>query len=228
MPESQYSRIRSSPAFHELTTRRSHLAWVLCAAVLIPYYCLILVAAFQPTLLHTPLAAGMVTTVGWPIGAAIIVGAWLLTGLYVRRANTDFETLNDKILQGVRAMTPAVLKMVLGALLIALPGGRPGGAGDRGCDREAAAQPDRHRHVLRLRAGTLGITYWAASRTKSAADFYTAGGGITGLPERPGDRRRLHVGRHPARPVQPGVRQGLSTASSTPSASSSAGRSSCS
>ncbi|WP_428737132.1 cation acetate symporter [Sulfurimonas sp.] len=30
-------------------------------------------------------------------------------------------------------------------------------------------------------SGTLGITYWAAKRTKSAKDFYTAGGGITGL-----------------------------------------------
>jgi cation/acetate symporter len=28
---------------------------------------------------------------------------------------------------------------------------------------------------------TLGITYWAANRTKSTADFYTAGGGITGF-----------------------------------------------
>jgi len=28
---------------------------------------------------------------------------------------------------------------------------------------------------------TLGITYWAAKKTKSAKDFYTAGGGITGL-----------------------------------------------
>lgn len=28
--------------------------------------------------------------------------------------------------------------------------------------------------------GTLGITYWASKRTKSASDFYTAGGGITG------------------------------------------------
>src|SRR5574343_648616 len=28
---------------------------------------------------------------------------------------------------------------------------------------------------------TLGITYWAAGRTKSASDFYTAGGGITGF-----------------------------------------------
>ena len=29
-------------------------------------------------------------------------------------------------------------------------------------------------------AGTLGITYWASKRTKTASDFYTAGGGITG------------------------------------------------
>jgi len=28
---------------------------------------------------------------------------------------------------------------------------------------------------------TMGITYWAAGRTKSTADFYTAGGGITGF-----------------------------------------------
>ncbi|MEA2073966.1 MAG: cation acetate symporter [Campylobacterota bacterium] len=28
---------------------------------------------------------------------------------------------------------------------------------------------------------TLGVTYWAAKRTKSAKDFYTAGGGITGF-----------------------------------------------
>ena len=30
-------------------------------------------------------------------------------------------------------------------------------------------------------AMTMGITYWAASRTKSTSDFYTAGGGITGF-----------------------------------------------
>ncbi|EXI79736.1 MAG: Acetate transporter ActP [Candidatus Accumulibacter appositus] len=28
---------------------------------------------------------------------------------------------------------------------------------------------------------TMGITYWAAGRTKTSSDFYTAGGGITGF-----------------------------------------------
>ncbi len=30
-------------------------------------------------------------------------------------------------------------------------------------------------------AATLGITYWASQKTKTASDFYTAGGGITGF-----------------------------------------------
>ena len=30
-------------------------------------------------------------------------------------------------------------------------------------------------------AGTMYITKWAAAKTKSAADFYTGGGGITGF-----------------------------------------------
>lgn len=34
---------------------------------------------------------------------------------------------------------------------------------------------------LAIVAVTLGITYWASTRTRTAADFYTAGGGITGL-----------------------------------------------
>jgi len=30
-------------------------------------------------------------------------------------------------------------------------------------------------------AGTMGITYWAAKKTRTASDFYTAGGGLTGF-----------------------------------------------
>ena len=43
-------------------------------------------------------------------------------------------------------------------------------------------------------AFTLGITAWAARRTKTRADFYAAGGGVSAS-ERPRHRRRLYVGR---------------------------------
>ena len=50
-----------------------------------------------------------------------------------------------------------------------------------GAVQKAADQLDRHHHVPAFVAGTLGITYWAASKTKTAKDFYSAGGGITGF-----------------------------------------------
>ena len=43
-------------------------------------------------------------------------------------------------------------------------------------------------------AMTMFVTYLAAKRVKTAADFYAAGGGVSGPAERLGDRRRLPVG----------------------------------
>jgi cation/acetate symporter len=59
-----------------------------------------------------------------------------------------------------------------------------------GCAHAAGAIEGGGRQALNLPAIimfflfvalTLGITYWAARRTRSAADFYAAGGGITGM-----------------------------------------------
>ncbi|NIN61086.1 MAG: sodium/solute symporter [Gammaproteobacteria bacterium] len=49
---------------------------------------------------------------------------------------------------------------------------------------EVAGQPLNITAILMFLAfviATLGITYWAAKRTKTTRDFYAAGGGITGL-----------------------------------------------
>ncbi len=39
---------------------------------------------------------------GWPVGAVLIVGSWLLTGIYIRRANGEFDALNEQILREAR------------------------------------------------------------------------------------------------------------------------------
>lgn len=50
---------------------------------------------------------------------------------------------------------------------------------------EQTQQQGRNFHAIAMFAifvcATLGITYWAANRTRTAADFYAAGGGITGV-----------------------------------------------
>lgn len=92
-------RIRGNPKFLQLVNSRSRLAWSLSAAVLGTYYVFMTVVAFFPQWLHAPLAEHRMMTLGMPVGAAIIVFSWLLTGWYVYRANTRFDALGAAILE---------------------------------------------------------------------------------------------------------------------------------
>jgi uncharacterized membrane protein (DUF485 family) len=65
--------------------------------MLVIYYGFILVIAFAPKVLGTPLSAGSVITVGIPVGLGVIVSAFVLTGIYVFRANSQFDRLTREI-----------------------------------------------------------------------------------------------------------------------------------
>ncbi len=70
---------------------------------------------------------------------------------------------------------------VLSAMALALVAGTALAAGDVGEVKKQAVNLPAIIMFLVFVAGTLGITYWAAQRTKTAKDFYAAGGGITGF-----------------------------------------------
>ena len=93
------TRIRQNPKFAELVSKRTRLAIRLSLTVLVPYYAFMMVTAFKPDLLAQPISEGSIITIGWPIGALMIVGAWLTTAIYVRRANGEFDQLNQEILK---------------------------------------------------------------------------------------------------------------------------------
>ena len=92
------ARIRQNPKFAELVSKRTRLAIVLSLFVLAPYYTFMMITAFNPALLAQPISEGSIITIGWPVGAAIIIGSWLTTAVYVRRANGEFDKLNKEIL----------------------------------------------------------------------------------------------------------------------------------
>ena len=62
------------------------------------YYGFIALIAFDKAFLAQPVGDG-VTTLGIPIGLAVIVFTILITVMYVRRANTEFDALNQQILK---------------------------------------------------------------------------------------------------------------------------------
>ena len=100
--EGSIGRIARQPKFQDLVRRRSRFAWGLAAMILAAYFSLMSVIAFRPAWVRVPISEGAVMTVGWPLAAGVIVVAWLLMGLYVRRANSEFEALKDEILAEAR------------------------------------------------------------------------------------------------------------------------------
>lgn len=94
-------RVRNDPQFHELVRRRSRLAWLLTALMVIIYFGFVLTIAYNKDFLAQPLAGG-VTTVGIPIGIGVILSAFALTGLYVARANTAFDDLTKEIIERLK------------------------------------------------------------------------------------------------------------------------------
>ena len=92
--------IKRDPEFHELVRKRTSFAWALSTTMAVIYFGFILLVAFAPKFLGTPLGSG-VTTIGIPLGLFVIVSAFVLTGLYVRRANSEFDALTQKIVARV-------------------------------------------------------------------------------------------------------------------------------
>jgi len=90
-------KIKANPDYQKLVSTRSGYAIKLTIAMLVVYFTFILTIAFNPSALAVPLSADTVTTIGIPIGVAIIVFAFILTGLYTKRANTEFDDLTNKI-----------------------------------------------------------------------------------------------------------------------------------
>ena len=92
-------KIQNNPKYQQLVHQRDSLAWTLSAIVCVIYFGFILMIAFTPGFLTTPIAADSVIPMGMPIGVGVIVASCLLTGIYVYRANNVFDPLIKEIMQ---------------------------------------------------------------------------------------------------------------------------------
>jgi uncharacterized membrane protein (DUF485 family) len=89
-------RIMSDPKYQELKARRSRFGWWLTLAMMVVYYGFILLVAFNKPFLATRLGDG-VTTIGIPLGFGVIVFTIVITGIYVRRANMEYDALAEAV-----------------------------------------------------------------------------------------------------------------------------------
>jgi uncharacterized membrane protein (DUF485 family) len=104
-PNSELSRahrdLLESPDFHRLLARRWRVSMVLTGLLFLMYYGYIILIAVNRPLVSRKI--GETTTIGIPLGVAVIVGAWVLTALYVVWANRYYDSeaarLRDRLRQ---------------------------------------------------------------------------------------------------------------------------------
>ena len=87
-----YAQIRNNPKFQALVAKRNSYSFIMTALMMIVYYGYILLIAFNKEWLATKVRAGSTMSIGIPMGLGVIVFTIIITAVYVRRANTEFDT----------------------------------------------------------------------------------------------------------------------------------------
>ena len=98
MQNDMVTKIVANPKYQQLVSARSSFGWILTAIMMVVYYGYIAVIAFNKGLFAQRLGDG-VMTVGIPVGLGVIVFTIIITGLYVRRANSEFDALTHDIVK---------------------------------------------------------------------------------------------------------------------------------
>jgi uncharacterized membrane protein (DUF485 family) len=96
MQDDLVARIKSNPNYQKLVSVRSVYGWAMTAIMLVVYYGYILLVAFDKQLLATRIGSGVMTW-GIPIGIFVIAFTVVITGVYVLRANKQFDDLTEEI-----------------------------------------------------------------------------------------------------------------------------------
>jgi uncharacterized membrane protein (DUF485 family) len=92
-------RVTANPKFHEFVAMRNRYSIIMAIISAAAYYGFILLVAFNKEFLATKLGPGMTTSIGVPLGVGVIVFTILLTWIYVRRANGEFDATNEAIIR---------------------------------------------------------------------------------------------------------------------------------
>ena len=89
MNQAKRQHLLDSPPFRNLVARRWRVSLLLTVCLFVLYYGYILLIAVNKPLVSQRL--NDVTPIGIPLGAAVILGSWALTAIYIVWANRHYD-----------------------------------------------------------------------------------------------------------------------------------------
>lgn len=100
MSDAIVDRILHHPKYQQLRRQRNRFGVLLTVLMLVVYYGYIGLIAFNKPFLGQKIGLGVIT-LGVPLGMGVIVFTIIITGIYVRRANSQYDELTREILKDV-------------------------------------------------------------------------------------------------------------------------------
>jgi uncharacterized membrane protein (DUF485 family) len=92
-------KIQKNPKFMQFVRMRNNYSIILSIMMIVVYFGYILLIAFNKQFLATKISAGAVTSIGIPMGLGVLVFTIIITAIYVRRANSEFDAIKDEIVR---------------------------------------------------------------------------------------------------------------------------------
>lgn len=95
------AKILADPKFKEMVAVRNSYSWICTVLMLIAYYGFIVTLAFDKSLFAQKIGDG-VMTLGVPLGLGVILFTIIITAVYVKKANTDFDAMKEAVIKDVQ------------------------------------------------------------------------------------------------------------------------------
>jgi uncharacterized membrane protein (DUF485 family) len=92
-------RIQANPKFKKMVSTRNTYSIIMTIMMMVVYFGYILLIAFNKPFLAQKISAGSVISVGIPMGLGVLVFTIIITAIYVRKANTEFDALKDEVVR---------------------------------------------------------------------------------------------------------------------------------
>lgn len=102
LSDAHVQQVLNNPDFINMARKKSSLSRLFTIITILMYFIYMVTLGINPELFATPVSAGSTTTWGIYLGLGVILVSILLTGIYVHKANGEFDVLTQKVVQDIQ------------------------------------------------------------------------------------------------------------------------------
>lgn len=102
LSDANVQQVLNNPDFINMARKKASLSRLFTIITILMYFAYMITLGVNPELFATPVSSGSTTTWGIYLGLGVILVSILLTGIYVHKANGEFDVMTQKVVQDIQ------------------------------------------------------------------------------------------------------------------------------